>query len=120
MEKLIISKFGEKPKNKTTWYGLWFGLGASLVPLFLGVFTSVIRPLIDPASMEGREYGLGVEIGFGAVMISLVLVFFALKILIKSYKLGERSWVVWLGLILSILIFLNWIFMIAGEFLFLH
>lgn len=70
--------------------------------------------------MEGRGDKLGVEMGFGLVAFSLILVFFALRKSIASYKLGERSWAMWLGLVPSILIGLFWIFMIAGEILYPH
>lgn len=120
MQTVIISKFSQKPKNQTTWQGMWLGLSTLLIPPALGIFASAIRPLIDPASMEGREDRLGIEMGFGLVILSLVLVFFSFKLSIKAYKQGERSWVMWSGLIPSILIGLFWIFMIVGELFFPH
>lgn len=117
---VIISKFNEKPKSKTAWQALWLGLSTLLIPPFLGFFAAVLRPLIDPASMEGREDTLGFEMGFGVVGVTLILTFFAIKTSVKAYRLGERSWVMWLGLIPALLIGFFWISMIAGELLFPH
>ena len=120
MKHEIISKFREKPKTQIAWHGMWLGLSVLLIPPFLGFFAAVIRPLIDPESMVGREDRLGFEMGFGVVIFTLILTFLAIRACFKAYKLGERSWVMWTGLAPSILIGLFWIFMIAGELLSPH
>lgn len=99
---------------------MWLGLSCLLIPPFLGIFASVLKPLIDPASMLGRTDRLGIQMGVGLVALSLALVFLALKSSIKAYLLGERSWVMWLGLISSMAIGLFWIMMIVGELAFPH
>jgi len=91
------------------------GLGCLLIPPVFGVFAAVIRPLIDPASIQGRTDRLGLEMGFGLVVLSLVLVFLALRTSIRAYQVGERSWVMWAGIVPSVAIGLFWIVMIVGE-----
>lgn len=122
MEKIIVSHFLEKPKFQTTWSGMWFGLSSLLIPPFLGIFAALSRYWYDPESMQGREgfNVLGAGMGFGMVLLSLILISLALRHSIRAYKQGERSWVVWLGMVPATLIGLFWIMMIAGEILFPH
>lgn len=99
---------------------MWLGLSCLLIPLVFGVFAAVIRPLIDPASNQGRTDRLGLEMGLGLVVLSLVLVFFALRTSIRAYRLDERSWVMWSGIVPSVAIGLFWIVMIVGEIVVPH
>jgi len=58
MSKEIISKFGEKPKYKKTWWAMYTGLAAFIVPFFLGIFTALIRPIVDKASVNNENTGI--------------------------------------------------------------
>lgn len=122
MEKLIISRFFKKPKNKIAWKGMWLGLSTLLIPPALGIFASLSRYITDPVSMEGREgfNMLGAGMGVGVVLISLILAYFALRSCLRAYIQGERSWVMWVGFVPSVLIILFWIFMIGGEIFIPH
>lgn len=120
MEQEIISRFKEKPKTKTAWKAMYLGLGSLFIPPALGIFSILIRYITDPVSMEGRTDYLGMSMGFGGVILALILSISAMVTSIRAYKMGERSWVMWLGLIPAILIALFWIMMIVGELVFPH
>lgn len=114
MEKEIISKFKEKPKTRTAWWAMWLGLSTVLIGPILGIFAAVLRPIIDKASSEN----IGINIGFGVMVFSLLLFVAALVAGVRAFKKGERSWVLWIGFIPAILVGVFWIFMIVGEFIF--
>ncbi len=116
MSQEIISHFKEKPKTKIAWWVMGLGLATFLVPPFLGIFTAVIRPMIDEASSEN----IGAAVGFGAAALALGLSVAALVIGRRAFKQGERSWVLWLGFIPAMLIGAFWVLMIVGEFIFPH
>lgn len=118
----IISKFKEKPKTRIAWRAMWLGLGTLLVPPFLGIFAAVIRPMIDAASLKSGSGAdtIGMVFGFAAALFALALSVSALVAGISAFKKGERSWVLWVGLVPAILIGCFWIFMFIGEFLFPH
>ena len=118
MEKEVISKFKEKPKTKTAWWAMGLGLGAFLAGPLFGIFTAVIRPTIDPESVNSEN--AGVAIGFNGMMIAFVLAVFALIAGVRAFKKGERSWVLWLGLVPAVLVIAFCVFMIIGEFIFPH
>lgn len=114
--KNIISTFSQRPKTRLAWQAMWLGIACLFVPLFLGTFAAVIRPMIDKISSEG----VGIAFGFGAGIFSLVLSLFALVTGIRAFKSGERSWVLWIGFVPALLIALFWIAMIVGEFIYPH
>lgn len=116
MKKEVISKFKEKPRTKTAWRAMGLGLATTLVGPMLGVFAAVVRPLIDKVSGENT----GAAIGFSLGIVLLILSVFAIVTCIRAFKKGERSWVLWVGFIPSILSGAFWIFMIVGEFIFPH
>lgn len=116
MSRRIISRLNEKPKTRIAWWAMGLGIAALLVPPFLGIFASVIRPLIDKAAGEST----GIAMGFGGAALALIISISALVVGIKAYRMGERSWVLWLGYIPALLIAGFWIFMFAGELLFPH
>lgn len=101
---------------------MWLGLSLLLIPPFLGTFAALSQYWSDPESMRDRSGidVLGAGIGFGIVLLSFILIYFALRYSIRTYKQGERSWVVWVGLVSAILIGLFCVMMIAGELLFPH
>ena len=117
----IVSGFNEKPKIKMAWRAMWFGLSALIVPFLWGFLGTIIRPILDPASLEGREsFDLGNNLGIGAVIVSLIFVFMAARKCVVAYKQGERSWVLWAGAALSLVVGSFWVIMIAGELIYPH
>ena len=117
MKNEMISKFKDKPKTKTAWWAMGLGLAAIFgSQILLGVFTAVIRPMIDKASNEN----VGATIGFGVMIFALALSVSALVAGVRAFKKGERSWVLWVGFVPAILSGAFWIFMIIGEFIFPH
>ena len=116
MKKEIISKFKEAPKTKTVWWAMWLGLSTIFIMPVLGIFASVIRPIIDKVSSEN----IGIPIGFSVGVLSLALSVSAIAVGICAYKKGERSSILWIGLVPAILVGAFWIFMIIGEFIFPH
>ena len=117
MKNEIISKFKEKPRTKTAWWAMWLGLSTVLGgPMLLGIYTAVIRPIIDITISENA----GQIIGFGSMIVALISLISALVLGIVAFRKGERSWVLWLGFIPAILAGVFWIFMIIGEFIFPH
>ena len=116
MKKEVISKFKEKPRTKTAWWAMGLGLATILVYPLLGIFTAVIRPMIDKASSEN----IGAVAGFSSMIVLLILSVSALVTGVRAFKKGERSWVLWLGFIPAILVGAFWVFMIIGEFIFPH
>ena len=90
MKNEIISKFREKPRTKTAWWAMGLGLATILGGPALGIFAAVIRPIIDKASMEGRENSgnLGANIGFGAGAVVLILSVSAIITSVRAYKKG--------------------------------
>lgn len=117
MGKEIISKFKEKPRTKTAWWAMGLGLATILGgQMLLGIFTAVIRPMIDKASNEN----VGATIGFGVMIFALALSVSALVAGVRAFRKGERSWVLWVGFVPAILTGAFWAFMIIGEFIFPH
>jgi len=116
MKVEAISKFKEKPKTKTAWWVMGLGLSSILIFPFLGIFTAVIRPIIDKTSSEI----VGAVVGFGSMLVALSLLISALVIGVRVFKKGEHSWVLWVGFVPAILVGAFWIFMIIGEFIFPH
>ena len=118
MEGKIISKFMGKPKTKTAWWAMGLGLGTLLVMPILGIFASVIRPMIDSISVNSEN--TGARIGFGVGVVALIFSISAIVAGVSAFKKGERSWVLWVGFVPAILVGAFWVFMIIGEFIFPH
>ena len=116
MKVEAISKFKEKPKTKIAWWVMGLGLSSILIFPFFGIFTAFIRPIIDKASSEI----FGAAVGFGSMIVALILLVSALAIGVRAFKKGERSWVLWVGFVPAILVGAFWVFMIIGEFIFPH
>lgn len=112
-----ISAFKDRPKTNTAWWAMGLGLSAVLVPPFW-VFAAAVRPIIDPASVNSENTSMAP--GFGGVVFALALSVSALVVGIRAFAKGERTWVLWLGLVPAILVALFWTFMIIGEFIFPH
>jgi hypothetical protein len=118
MKNELISKLMEKPKIKTTWWAMGLGLTTLLIGPIIGVVTSIIRPMIDPVSVNKENTGIAV--GFSGGVFGLILSIATLVAWFHAYKAGERSWILWVGFVPAILVGAFWIFMLVGEFLFPH
>jgi len=116
MKNGIISHFWELPKTRTSWWAMVLGLSIFPIGPLLGTFAAVGRPMIDRAISEE----VGAAAGFGFVILLLFLFVAALVTSIRAYRKGERSWVMWAGLIPSILVGAFLIVMITGELAFPH
>lgn len=112
----IISTFREKPKTKAGVWAMWLGLIAIVSPIILGTFGAAIRPAIDKAFSEN----VGAAVGFAVGILALTLSALALVTSIRAFRMGERSWAVWIGLVMAVFIGLFWAAMVAGEFIFPH
>lgn len=113
-----ISKFNQKPKTALAWRTMYFGLSALFIPLFFGFFASILRRIFDPVSLNSGNSVI--SMGFGSVMLALLLSILTITTGISALKKGERSWVVWIGFTPAILICIFWILMIIGELMFQH
>ncbi|TSC95104.1 MAG: hypothetical protein CEN87_116 [Parcubacteria group bacterium Licking1014_1] len=118
MKKEIISKFKEHPKTKKAWWAMGLGLGTLLAMPILGIFASVIRPMIDSISVNSEN--TGASIGFGVGVVALIFSISAIVAGVSAFKKGERSWVLWIGFVPAMLVGAFWVFMIIGEFIFPH
>jgi hypothetical protein len=116
MKVEATSKFKEKPRVKTAWWAMGLGLSSILIFPFFGIYTAIIRPIIDKASSEV----VGAVVGFGSMIVALILVVSALVMGVRAFKKGERSWVLWVGFVPAILVGAFWVFMVVGEFIFPH
>ena len=98
---------------------MWLGLSTIFIFPILGIFASVIRPILDPASVNPERTIWG-EVGFALGVFGLILSVSSIATGISAYKKGERSWVLWVGFVPAVLVGGFWIFMIVGEFIFPH
>jgi hypothetical protein len=111
MKKEVISNFKDKPINKSTWTGMWLGLASILIFPLLSVNAIVIRPMINNAAGET----VGTAVTGVAAILCIALSVLAIIVNIKSFRKGERSWAMWLGLTPSILIGTLFAVMIGAE-----
>jgi len=118
MNQNIISNFSERPRTKNTWRALGLGMIAFLIVPTLGVLTSTLRPLIDPESVNPDNQGILGGGGFASAVISLLLSIAAILAGYQALRAGERSWVVWAGLLLALLVSGFWVYTILGELFF--
>lgn len=108
----IVSRFRETPKTTLGRWAMWLGLSPIIAVPFLGIFVSVIRPFIDRITNES----IGAAIGFSIVITFFALPISALTAAVISYRKGEHSWCIWVGLVPVIFL----LFMLIGEFIFPH
>lgn len=112
----IISRFKEKPKLKITWWAFALGLTMIFSGPILGASAALLVPFLSKAISEKAAS----TVGFSLMILILGVLIAALITSVKSYRKGERSWAMWLGLIPAILASCFWVFMIIGELLFEH
>jgi hypothetical protein len=90
MTQEIISHFKEKPKTKIAWWAFGLGLSLFLVPI---------------ATMTLSSRYVDLSIGNFIVIPGLIipLTIAALTVSVLAYKKGERSFVLWIGIVPTIL-----------------
>lgn len=116
MEKEVLSTFKEMPKTRL---GRW-AFGLSLVTIFSGPFLGIFAAILSPFLTKTLNETTAIIVGF-CVMAAIIALFFATLICsIKAFRHGERSWAVWLALVLSIIQSCFWAFMLIGELIFPH
>ncbi len=111
MGKEVISKFKDKPINKSTWIGMWLGLASILAFPLLGINAKFLRPILGDVVGEGT--GSIVTAVFAFLCIMLIVIGFIANL--RSYRRGERSWVMWLGFVPSILVGTLFAIMLGAE-----
>lgn len=111
MGREAISKFKDKPINKSTWTGMWLGIASIFIFPILGINAKFIRPLADNYLGEGRGAIAALIIAISCIALAIV----AFVLNIKSYRKGERSWVMWIGLAPSVLIGILFAVIIGAE-----
>jgi MFS family permease len=116
MKNKIISKLKEKPKTKLAWWTMGLGLSIIFAGRILSIIVTMLFRSINPVEM-GEAGGV---FGFNPVMVSFALAISTLIVGFIAFKKGERSWVLWVGLIPAILFCAFLIPMIIGEALFPH
>lgn len=116
MDKQIISSFKETPKKRISWWTMGLGLASVLIGPLLGLYASVIRPLLSGLIDENRSGAFGLNLGLFSLVISVTAVILGIIALRK----GERSWAVWLGFIPALISLVFWLVMIIGELIFPH
>jgi hypothetical protein len=116
MENKPVDTFKEKPKMKSAWWTMGLGLAAIFgSSIALCIFNSAIRPMIDEAFNNKNAGG---TVGFVVGILALALSISALVTGFCAFKKDERSWVLWLGFVPAVLVFVFWVFIFIGEFLF--
>lgn len=113
MENKLISTFKERPQTRLAWWALGLGISTVLISPLVGIFSTLLRTLLDPASVNPNRSMAG---GMGGVVLSLLFAISALMAGITALKRGERSWVVWTGFMLALLAGAFWIFIIVVQF----
>uniref|UniRef100_A0A7C4XV67 DUF4064 domain-containing protein n=1 Tax=candidate division WWE3 bacterium TaxID=2053526 RepID=A0A7C4XV67_UNCKA len=116
MTKEIASSFEQGPSSGMGWWAFSLSLVAFLSGPLLGIFASVVRPVLDVATSEniGQVFGFL----FGVLILATIVASFALSLI--SFQKGERSWAVWFALVVSSLAVCFLLFMLIGEFAFPH
>ena len=110
---------GRLPGKDAGW-ALGLGLGAVLVVPLLGTLNATLRRLLDPVSVNpGNQSILGGG-GLAVTLLSLALSVAALAAGIRALRAGARSWAVWAGLLLALLVMGFWLFWLAGEIVYPH
>jgi hypothetical protein len=93
------------------------GLSSLLIVPLLGLLDAIIRPILDPESVNPNA-GLLRGSGFASCVFSLIFAVLSLVTGMRATKNGERSWAVWAGMLAALLAGGFWVFMILGELLF--
>lgn len=116
MKKPYVSQFKEGPKTKIGKWAFWLSLVTIMSGPILGISAAAFVPFIDDKFSDTASIVVG-----SSIAIVVVLIFIAsLTASIIAFVKRERSWTVWLALVLSSLEALFWIFLLLGELLSPH
>jgi MFS family permease len=113
MKTPIISTFKEKPKAKIGWWAMGLGLATLLGVPLVSILTLVMLPAFGADFNEAMGQTIGVSLGVFSLLVGAA----AIVVGIIAHRRGERSWAVWLGLILAILTIVVWGLMILSDLL---
>jgi len=118
----LTKYISKEPSIKLNQKSLYFSLISICAPTLTMLLSITFRQLFDKQSLEGREgiHRLVISPGMLGVTLSLLFSSFAFYFGLLSFKSGDRSFKMFLGLILSIILLSFWIFMILGEILSPH
>jgi hypothetical protein len=108
-----MGTFKEKPKAKIGWWAMGLGLATLLGVPLVSILTLVILPAFGDDFNEAMGQTIGVSMG----VFSLLAGAAATVVGIIALRRGERSWAVWLGLVLAILTLVGWGLMILSDLL---
>jgi membrane protease YdiL (CAAX protease family) len=109
MGKIVISHTNERPALAATWWAMILSICSALVLIILPVFVSVIRPALDNSGEGSAAFGLNLG------LLSPIFAIVALAISLFGLTKGERSWVVWVGFSISILMVGFWVVFIIAS-----
>ncbi len=115
MNEKTTPKTSDKPGTRSAWQPLILAIAAALVPPALGLVDLVLRPLLDPASVNPAAGFRGG--GVAGLLISLALSILAIITGFRLLQAGERSWVVWAGIVVALLVASFWIILVVWRIL---
>ena len=122
MPKSLKNYLTKEPRIKLSQKALYLSLISICAPAFTMFLSITLRQLFDRESLEGRVgiHRLGLSPGMLGAMLSLLFSSYAFYCGLVAYKSGERSFKLFLGLILGLIVGSFWIFMILGEIFLPH
>lgn len=102
---------GSRPTTASGWWTIWLGTAA--------VVTAVLMPIIAlgvlPSLLTAGDQVVAAGIGFGLGILEMLLVVSTLLAGSLALASGERSPLVWLALVPSVLIAVFGLFLLIGE-----
>ncbi|OGF29552.1 hypothetical protein A2533_04965 [Candidatus Falkowbacteria bacterium RIFOXYD2_FULL_35_9] len=112
--EINFNKLKDKKVPVKSWLVLLLSFCAVLIVPILGFFTSITRQIFDPESVNPSRTILG-EAGFASFLLSSIISIFAITKGVNTLRQGNKSWAVWTGIFLAVLVLAFWIFMVIGE-----
>jgi hypothetical protein len=112
MENKIIGRFSEKPRIRLNWWTCGLGLAAVLIGPVTGFVSWVIESIMNPVHAQPKSVTSAP--GFTGGTFGLILALAAIALFIMSWKKGERSWALWVGLVPAALMVAYWVFILTA------
>lgn len=113
MEHIISSGLKSKTSDNKSWSSMWLGLASLLTFPILGASAAVLRPYLD----ETFGSTIGTVATVIVALLCIAFIIYALVVNIRTFRRGERSWVMWLGLIPVSIIGLLLFYLVGAEIL---